>query len=300
MKHALLKAGHLPSIIRDACTGAVKNRLRLATTATVLALAAGSSNAVAGSVLQPGGTVGLPAGAPLLEGIYFVDTSSYGQRTTTPSGLGVNLPQIVWATPLYFYDTRLQFIVLQPSAYTTLAPSNVFYLNSTLIAGQLAHTFGNGFSVSYMAGFRSAMPAPQAFQFNSFEQRLAVSYTASGWDLTANVINGLFGSGNLRYPDWLNVDLTATKKFDKFELGAVAFGSSDISSPKPSYKRQGQIAVGALVGYDFGIFKLQAYATRDVSERGYTGYDTRGWLKLIVPFYAAPQMAAAEPIRERY
>jgi hypothetical protein len=209
----------------------------------------------------------------------------------------VNLTQAIWATPIYFSDTRLQFIVLQPSAYTTFAPHNAFYLNSTLIAGQLAHTFGNGFSVSYLAGFRSAMPAPQAFQLNSFEQRLAISYTASGWDLTANVINGDFGS---LYADWLNVDLTATRKFGKFEMGAVAFGSSDISSPKPSYKRQGQIAAGALVGYDFGIFKLQAYVTRDVSQRGYTGYDMRGWLRLIVPFYTAPQMAAAGPVHERY
>ena len=71
----------------------MKHQLLAAT--ACLALVAGTSGAFAGSVLQPGGTVGLPSGAPLAEGVYFVDTSSYGQRTSTPSGLEVNLTQIV-------------------------------------------------------------------------------------------------------------------------------------------------------------------------------------------------------------
>lgn len=274
------------------------NRLLLATTAT-LALLSASTMAFAGSVLQPGGTVGLAAGAPLPEGVYFINTSSYGQRTATLAGVGVNLTQIVWATPFSFYDTRLQFIFLQPTAYTTNTPTNTFYANSTLFAGQLAHTFGNGFNVSYQAGFRAAEPAATAFHQSSFEQRGAITYNAFGFDLTANAINGIFAEKSV-YPDWFNLDLTMTKKFDKLEIGAVAFGSSDLSSPTAAYLRQRQIAVGGIVGYNFGRFTMQAYVTHDVVEHHYTGYDTRGFLRLIIPLYTAPVVAAIEPIRARY
>lgn len=269
--------------------------------AACLGLVDGPSGALAGSVLQPGGTVGLPAGAPFAEGVYFVDTSSYGQRTSTPTGLEINLTQVVWATPFSFYDTRLQFIVLEPTAAVTNSTQNGFYDNSTLGAAQLAHTFGNGFNASYQAGYRTAVNSALGFHDGSFEQRGALTYNAFGFDLTANAINGLFygHTGTTTYPNWLNIDLTATKTFDKLEIGAVAFGSSDISSPTPAYLRQRQIAVGGLVGYNFGPFKLQLFATRDVTEHHYTGYDTRGWARLIVPLYKAPA-PPPEPLRARF
>ena len=53
----------------------------------------------------------------------------------------------------------------------------------------------------------------------------------------------------------------------------------------PSYVRQGQFAVGGLVGYNFGPVNLQAYVTRDVVQRNYAGVETRGWLRVTVPIY---------------
>ncbi|MGB7245735.1 MAG: transporter [Methylovirgula sp.] len=257
-----------------------------------------ASPVYAGSVLPPGITVGLPVGAPLPEGIYFIDTAGFGHRTDKVGDNGINLPVFAWATPISFYNTRLQFIFAQPFGWTTGTPKNVVYANSTLFAGQLAHDFGNGFGASYLAGYRAAMPYVAAFTQDSFEQRAAVSFTGGGYDLTANLANGIFGE-NARYPDWLNLDLTATKKFGKFEVGLIAYGSTDISSPTSAYRRQGQFAVGALGGYDFGPFKVQVYASRDVAERNYGGYDTRGWFRLILPLYKAPQVANAAPLQAR-
>lgn len=247
--------------------------------------------------MQPGATIGMPTGAPLPGGLYFVDTSSYGERSNTVMGQNVNLSSLVFATPVYFDDTRLQFIFLQPSVfnnYTNDSAKNVLFLNSTLLAGQLAHTFGNGFGASYMAGLRVGMGAPQAYQLSSFEQRFAVSYTAGGLDLTADLINGDFGS-NPRYPDWLNLDLTATKTFGQFELGAVAFGSTDLNAPLRSYLRQRQFAVGGLFGIKFDRFKVQAIVTRDVAEAHYPGYDTRGWIRLFAPIYLDQTPTPPEP-----
>jgi hypothetical protein len=266
--------------------------------AATCALFSAISPVYAGSVLPPGITVGLPVGAPIPEGIYFIDTAGFGHRTGKVGDNGINLPVFAWSTPISFYNTRLQVIFAQPFAWTTGTPNNIVYTNSTLFAGQLAHDFGNGFGASYLAGYRAAMPYSAAFTQASFEQRAAVSFTGSGYNLTANLANGLFGD-DARYPNWLNLDLTAAKKFGKFEAGLVAYGSSDISSPTPAYKRQGQFAVGLLGGYDFGPFRVQVYATRDVAERNYGGYDTRGWFRLILPLYKAPQVASAEPLRPR-
>ena len=49
-------------------------------------------SAFAGSVTQPGETVGVAAGAPLPQGIYVVDTTDWGCRNTNPQGTCVGVP----------------------------------------------------------------------------------------------------------------------------------------------------------------------------------------------------------------
>lgn len=257
--------------------------------------------AQAGSVAQPGSTAGLAVGAPRAEGIYFENTSSYGQRTSTPNGLGVNLTQGVWATPFRVYGAQLQLFAMQPTNYRTNTANDSFYPGPTYLAARLARALGDGFGISYQAGFRAAQPSQLTFRQNSFDQRGAITYNANGFNLTANLLNGLFfvDPAAALHPNWLNLDLTASKRFGSLEIGAVAFGSTDISRPAiPVYRREGQIAVGALAGYDFGSFRFQTFVTRDVARRGYTGYDTRGWTRLIVPLYTPSAMA--EPLQARY
>jgi hypothetical protein len=71
--------------------------------------------------------------------------------------------------------------------------------------------------------------------------------TLVGWHLTANLIwgiqfNDVTGRPQLSpcpaplgvlgcNPDFLNLDLTATKKFGQWEIGAVGFGSTDLKHP---------------------------------------------------------------------
>ena len=89
-------------------------------------------------------------------------------------------------------------------------------------------------------------------------------------------------------PDFLNVDLTATRKFGDWEFGLVAFGSSDLNSPIEGYLKQSQIAVGGLIGKSFGGLILQAYLTTDVYEKNYGGHDTRLWGRFIIPVWLPP------------
>jgi hypothetical protein len=99
------------------------------------------------------------------------------------------------------------------------------------------------------------------------------------WDLGNGFGFSFYGCN----PDFINVDLTATKRFGKWEFGAVAYGSTDLTSPIATYQKQNQFAVGGFFGCDFGPLTLQAYATTEVVEHNYGGRDTRGWLRMIVP-----------------
>ena len=138
----------------------------------------------------------------------------------------------------------------------------------------------------------------------SLNQRFALSYTGNSLNLTANVIWGthfdhVTGSPQLSpcptplalngcNPDFLNVDLTASRKFGDWEFGLVAFGSMDLNSPIDAYAKQSQIAVGGLIGKSFGPAILQAYLTTDVYEKNYGGHDTRLWGRVIFPLWHRP------------
>ncbi len=248
--------------------------------------------ALAASAAQPGQTVGLPVGAQLPVGLYFVNLSSFGVRDTRPldSQSNVNLPTFAWATPWTIADARLQFLFTQPVAASSArgAPYQSG-IGQQLLAAQLAWDLGNDFGFSYLFGGYLPIETRFLTQSASLTQRFALSYTGDGWNLTANLLHGIFiddrSPGGTLYPDYLNLDLTATKKFGQWQVGAVAFGSTDLPTGIGSDRPQGQIAMGALVGYNFGPVNLQASLTRDVVERNYGGPETRGWLRAIVPLY---------------
>ena len=92
------------------------------------------------------------------------------------------------------------------------------------------------------------------YDFASFMQVAALTYLNDGWNLTATLAYGTGRNGTVPgsfAPAWLNYDLTATKTFGKWEIGPIAFGSADLSSPYYGYARQSQFAMGGLVGYNY-------------------------------------------------
>ena len=267
--------------------------------AGVLALAM-TGPAHAGSVTQPGETVGIAAGAPLPQGVYFVNTFDFGHRDDVDVFSAVDIPVVAWSTPWQFLGARVQFLVATP-AIAVGVPHNDFTVGmfNPLISGQLAWDLGNGWGVSYLLGAYIGVDTSVAFDSTSLNQRFAASYTGNGWNLTANLIYGIHLDHpvtNTINPDFLNLDLTATKKFGKWELGPVAFGSTDLTTPFPGYQKQSQFAVGGLLGYDFGPLTVQTYITTDVAEQNYGGKDTRGWFRLIIPVWTPPAAPTRAPL----
>lgn len=267
----------------------------------LLGLALDSSNrqARAASAAEPGQTVGQAPGAPLPVGLYFIDTSSFGVRDIAPRSTdsNINLPSFVWATPADVAGGRLQLIVLQPIAVSSTggAPYQSGF-GQTLLAAQVAWKLGSNLNFSYLLGAYLPSQTKIVIQNPVLHQRFAITYNGDGWNLTANFLYGTYFDTTSRtgayYPDFLNLDLTATKKFGKWEVGPVAFGATDLPTRNPGYARQGQFAVGGLVGYNFGPVNLQAYVTREVVERNYRGLETRGWLRATVPIYQENAEAA--------
>lgn len=271
----------------------------------ILGLAAGllwigSGGSNAGTLLEPGETVGIPTGAPLPQGFYFLDTLGYTpEARQLPTGhLAMNIPVFAWSTPWSFYDTRLELLAAFPSPYVSDAPiaTKLYAYNPAAIAA-LAHDFGGGWGVTYYFGIRPGVPDAPSFHETSFEQRLAVSYTANGWNLTAILENGIFDQ--TYNPDYLMLDLTATKKFGNFEIGPVAFGSTDVGRLPFGYgQRESQFAVGGLLGYDFGPVTVQGIGATDVESQGYFHRDTRGFVRVIIPLGGGPQQPA--PVVAKY
>jgi hypothetical protein len=291
--------------------------IKLAATCAVV-ICATATTAWAGSVMQPGETVGLAVGAPLPEGLYFVDTADWGVRSTSPArtALGVNIPLLAWATPWTIFGGRVELLAAAPELEAGVVNTTYNYsMYNPLLLGAIAWDLGNGFGFSYGIGNYFDVSEPLAWSTNSLRQDFALSYTKDGWNLSATVgygidfdqfvpgrgqvspcINPATGVTGGCNPDWLNLDLTATKKFGKWEIGPVAFGSWDLSSPIAGYARQRQFAAGGLVGYDFGPVDLQVYVTSTVTQQNYGGNDTRGWFRLIVPLWSPPAPPAPSPM----
>jgi outer membrane putative beta-barrel porin/alpha-amylase len=296
----------------------MSRKLTTVAAAGLLSLSA-AAPALAGSVTQPGETVGVAAGAPLPPGVYYVNTSDYGCRDTQPATVctALTIPVVAWSTPVTLLGARLQFLVASPAVFVAVedTPSSSGMFNP-LVSGQLAWDLGNGWGFSYLLGAYLDVHTNVAFSSTSINQRFALSYTNDGWNLTANVIWGIHLDGvtdrpqlspcptpfglNGCNPNFVNIDLTATKKIDKWEFGPVAFGSTDLNRPIAAYQKQSQFAVGGLIGYDFGPLTLQGYVTTDVVENNYGGRDIRGWGRIILPISKIFEQPARAPIVRKY
>jgi hypothetical protein len=260
-----------------------------------------------GSVTQPGETLALRLVRPF-HCAFISPIRRTGLPNTNPTRcLGITIPIVTWSTPWTFPGARLQFFSVTPLIETGVVNTsyNASVYNPALF-GQLAWSLGNGFGFSYALGAYFDIDQPVARSSTSLNQRFALSYTGSDWNLTANVIYGIqFASVtnqpqispcpepfsfNACNPDFINIDLTATKKFGNWELGLVAYGNTDLTRPIAGYQLESQFAVGAFFGYDFGPLTLQAYATTDVVQNNYGGRATRGWSRMIIPLWKPPAL----------
>jgi len=273
--------------------------------------------AFGGSVTRPGDTIGLPVGVPLPEGVWLGNNTTYEYRDTRPHTLTlVDTPIIVWSTPWTFLGARVQgsFGPVVPLKIE-VGDAEISGLFNSFFAGQLIWDLGNDWGLSYMLGGYTDGNDPETYSSASLNQRFGASYTGNGWNLTANVIWGIQFDEvtdepqispcpvsdayphNGCNPDFLNVDMTATKRFGKWEVGPVGLYSTDLNKPVPDYQKQSQWALGGLVGYYFERVSVQTYITRNVHEKNYGGDNTSVNFRITIPLWSRPAVPVAQHSR---
>jgi hypothetical protein len=283
-----------------------------------------NSAALAFSTTAPGERAGLDLASPLPEGVYFADVVSVGSWRDGPkngdSAVDYNVPVVVWATPWTIGGGRVSFWASTPAV---LAGFNhldgavggpaahggfVQGIYNPFIAGQAAWSLGNGFAVSAMVGAYLPITGGDfgnLLNVTTVHELLALSYHDSGWNITVNLYGGerLDSGSCTAIPltttcsnnNWFNYDLAVSRTFDRWEFGAVGFGSTDFSVPSvPNirtlggaiYPRsQAQFALGGLMGYNFGPVIMQLVVATDVYIQNYNAYETQGILRVIVPVW---------------
>src|SRR6516225_7003782 len=94
----------------------MNSKLTKLATAGFLSLWA-AAPALAGSVTQPGETVGLNTGTPLTPGWYAINTVDWGCRNTTPQHTctGLTIPVVAWSTPWTLLGARVQLLAAWPA-----------------------------------------------------------------------------------------------------------------------------------------------------------------------------------------
>jgi hypothetical protein len=276
------------------------SKLRNSAAATLLLLFT-APTVLAGSVTQPGDTMGSASGAPIPPGFYFALQANWGCSNTTPrTCVSTEIPLFAWATPWTIFGGRLTFATA-PTTAVQVAIHDVHHasaLFNPFVGSELTWDLGHNWGFTYLLGAYFDVNTSVAYSSTSLNQRFGLSYTGNELNLTANVIWGInFDQATTRpqgfpcpvapafgcNPNFINVDLTATKRFGKWELGPIGFYATDISTPFPGYLRQSKAAMGGLVGYWFGPFILQIYATAELYEKNYGGKDKRLWSRLVVP-----------------
>ncbi len=262
----------------------------------------------------------------------------------SPVDAAINIPVLVWATPFVPLGGRIELLVAPPTVFVfgkNGGPTGIRDLSinvGTFVGGIWAFDLGGNFGVSLLGGvylnelngdrgllqanaggFATGPVLPQLAS-NTYRAGIAGSYTGDGYNITANLTgnfydspatfggNNFFGTrGPFTIADSLNLDLTATKKFDlfnegkpKFEFGAIGYGTVNIGSAASIVGRQGRFLLGGLVGYDFGLFTAQAYVARTVAKTFDAFESTEGSIRIIVPLYSPAPAPAPAPIVSKY
>jgi hypothetical protein len=271
-----------------------------------------------------GFTIGDPLGATPPPGLYFENTSLYvpsapgqGQLGAYKANALLDTPTLFWSTGYNFLGASVGAAISQPFFQVGVSSGSAAgppYGGTTLYP-TVHNTWVNPLMLSWNLG--GGLFASTAFDFYipdgsrydgtlnpdywTFQPRASLSYLANGWDLTGTFLYDFntasaghtgpfagtpaaaFGVG-YQSGDQAFLDVTATKKFGKWEIGPVGYFAWQTTNDTPgggfscaamgaataglaTCGRATDYAVGGLVGYDFGPVALKFTVTDSVHTR---------------------------------
>ena len=162
--------------------------------AAALLLLFTAPSVLAGSVTQPGDTMGTPSGAQTPPGFIFTNQANAGCRDTNPrTCFWTEVPLIAWSTPWRVLGGNLLFAA-GPTTWVNVDIHDTYQASgwfNPFVGAKLAWDLGDGWGFGYLLGGYFNVDSDVAYSSSSLNQRFGLSYTGNGWDLTANVIWGI-------------------------------------------------------------------------------------------------------------
>jgi hypothetical protein len=316
-----------------------------------LALCCGS--AYAAPITPPGEEAGLNAAPPVPEGAYFVNIFGTGGDYFVDDKRGnltFDVPVILWATPwqvnFFGFTGRFEVIAAAPIIGNLGLPCiqsrgqcssdgvgrDITEMYQPFGEAGFAWDLGGGWSFSSFDGgyapISNELKAHNIWVYNnrswlSWSGTLFPASMKDGGDaikgtIAIENIYGVTGNDlntNARVnPDYDNVNLGAYVTIGKWDVGLVAFYSTDLENfaygPATGGPATGQCgrntvrcaqaraAIGPLIEYDFPGISVQANYTFDVYDENYRNLDgstmriNQFWIKTIIPLWSPPKLEA--------
>jgi hypothetical protein len=272
----------------------------------------------------PGILTGIAYAANPPPGLYFFNFAYGGESKVTGIGTAFGFDgfkvrsfhevgAVLWTTPWQVLGASWMMVWVGGGVHATLitptgrtAAHVTGLINPGYSPMSLSWNLGGGLfakaGVFVWAPVGSIVPGPFinglgsiGFPYWTLEGHFAVSYVADGWNLTASMIYGIPTENDfsgVTNGNWLNLDLTATRKFGQWEIGAVGYYSTQVTDDRgcegfygPGVCAYGsRAAIGGLVGYDFGALDMKLSFTHAVhTENSLDGWKI--WTKLSVPLW---------------
>lgn len=263
-------------------------RMQLLLLAGVGGLSSLADEAQAGGMSAPGFTSGIQVYALYPVGFYYLNqtASSFSNPNGHAFQSNTNVFFMYYQSGWEIAGGTLSFVVA-PSLYeSSLSYGPVLFgLYNTYMGAQISWpTPIDGLRVGYRLSGYIPQGGEVAFNYGAIENRFGFTYGKDGISALGNFIFGtpVGADGSQNAPNYFIADFHLLKDFGKWTLGLVGHASSDLSSVLNGY-RQSQVALGGLVGYNFGPVVVQVKLTHDVYERNYGASTTTVWTNVIVP-----------------
>ncbi|GFO81602.1 transporter [Methyloceanibacter sp.] len=242
----------------------------------------------AGGMSAPGFTPGIPVYADLPVGFYYVNQhlSAYRDPQNMDIRSNANVFFMYYQSPWELAGGPLSFVVA-PTLFEVSSNPGPYRIGmyNTYFGAQISWATGiEGLRFGYRFSGYIPQDGEVAFDYGAIENRFGLSYDHNGISVLVNNIFGTpVGAGWADHaPDYYILDWHLLKSFGKWSVGPVGYASSDLDSAGRGFK-QSQVAVGGLVGYNFGPLTLQGKLTQDVYEENYGAKETAFWTNIIIP-----------------
>ena len=240
------------------------------------------------SLVSRGVVVVIPLGAIskpgfLVEdiGVYFSEPDRVKGSSNTMGNVGV----IEYTTKTRWFDNQFRFVaapVIEWRKGPNIGDSWHYGVPSPVFLGGLVHEIFPGLGIAnYVGGFAPLRAGVAQRDMWLFLNMTSLSYLRDDYNITLTMIYGhpgkdLSDNTTRHFPNFINLDFTATKKLSGVEIGPIWYSSKDLNFPV----NQQQFAIGGLVGFEAFGYTFQLWAGHDLFAYNYPQQMTNGYFRL--------------------